>query len=377
MTERLAGRGQLLRPLLSIVAGLLLAAIVMQVSGYNALRAYASLWSGATGLQGGSATGPNTIPLGSGHINLFQLAQSLAGVTPLIFTGLAIALGLRAGLFNIGAQGQMTVGALCAAVVGELGKRNEAGDGSLPPAVHVTLVLLAGAGAGALWGALSGLLKATRGVHEVISTIMLNFIALDIVTYLVTHRFQDDTPGSMAAQSSLMAKSSWLWPYVNGSNLTAGLLLALLCAAAVAFLIRRTSLGFDIRAVGLGAEAARAAGVPVGRILVTTMALSGALAGLAGAIQVMGLYHRYVEGVAGSYGFDGIAVALLGNLSGGGVVLSALFFGSLAVGAGFMETNTNVPAPISVIVQAIVIVFVGMRLRPRQIAPLTAPERLS
>lgn len=356
----------LLRPLLGVVAGLLLAGLVVRASGYPALSAFAALWSGATGLEAGPALGPTQVALGSGHVNLFLPAQSLSKVTPLIFCGLAVALGLRAGMFNIGAQGQMTVGALCAAVVGEIGKRNAAGEGSLPPALHVCLVLLAGVVAGGLWGALPGLLKAVRGVHEVISTIMLNFIALDLVGYLVTHSLQDDAPGNMAAQSPLTAQTCWLWPYVQGSYLTPGILIALAAVVAYAFLIRKTALGYDIRAVGMGAEAARAGGVPVGRILVLTMALSGALAGLAGAVEVMGIHHRYVDGVASSYGFDGIAVALLGNLSGEGVALSALFFGSLASGADYMETITHVPAPISQIVQALVILFVGMRFLGRQ-----------
>jgi simple sugar transport system permease protein len=223
------------------------------------------------------------------------------------------------------------------------------------------MVMLAGAAAGGLWGALPGILKAARGVHEVISTIMLNFVALDIATYLVTHSLHDPTPNNMAAESPLMANTSWLWPYVHGSSFTAGLPIALCCAALVALLIRRSAPGFQIRAVGLGAEAARANGINVGKVLVLTMALSGAISGLAGAIEVMAIHHRYVGGVAGTFGFDGIAVALLGNLTGEGVVLGAFFFGSLASGSLYMETTAMVPAPISEIVQAAVIIFVGMR----------------
>lgn len=352
---------QLMRPLFGIAAGLAIAAIVMLTSGFHPVTAYGALWSGATGLVAGPPDGTNSIRVGSGHLNLFLLAQSLAGITPLIFTGLAVAVGLRAGLFNIGAQGQMTVGALAAAWAGELGVRNSSGDGSLNTAIHVPLVLLCGAAAGALWGALPGLLKAARGVHEVISTIMLNFVALDLVQYLITHSLHDSDPNNMAAETRLMANSSWLYPYVHGSSLTAGLPIAVGLAVLTTILIRRTAIGYQIRAVGLGAEAARANGIEVGRVLVLTMALSGAIAGIAGAVQVMGIHHRYVVGVAGSFGFDGIAVALLGNLTGEGVVLAALFFGALASGSVYMETTTNVPAPISEIVQACVILLVGMR----------------
>ncbi len=364
-----------MRPLAGIAAGLAVAAIIMLCSGYHPVAAFAAMWTGATGLEAGPATSDTMIRLGSGHINLFLLAQTLAKITPLLFTGTAIAVGLRAGLFNIGAQGQMLMGALFAAGVGALGKHSAAGDGSINPGLHVLLVLVAGAAAGALWGALSGVLKAYRGVHEVISTIMLNFAALDIIQYLVTHNMKDDAPGSMSAQSPLMAQTAWLWPYVHGSNLTAGILLAIISTFAAALFIGRTSTGLQIRAVGLSPDTARASGIDVRRITVLTMALSGAIAGLAGAVEVMGIHHRYVAGVAGTAGFDGIAVALLGNLSGPGVALSALFFGALASGSGYMETTTNVPAPISEIVQAVVILLVGIKAAIRFRRPGTKAER--
>ena len=363
MNSHIPNSGGWARPLVSILAGLILAAILMQLSGYDVRAAYGALWSGATGLESGHARGTSQIALGplNAHVNLYQLAQSLSRVTPLLLAGLAIALALRAGLFNIGAQGQMTVGALAAAVVGTWGAsgKGSAGHSSLPPFLHIFLVLLAGAVAGGLWGALPGLLKAYRGVHEVISTIMLNYLGLNIVTYLVTHNLKD--PKSQATQTALISPSAMLSPWVAGSNLTFGFVVAIVCAGVVTFLIRRSSLGYQIRAVGLGSEASRAAGIPVVRVLVTTMSLSGGLAGIAGAIEVMGIHHRYVQGVAGNYGFDGIAVALLGGLGGLAVTLSAFFFGFLAAGADYMETLTNVPNSVALIVQALVILFVGIR----------------
>ncbi len=356
------------RPVLSALAGLLLAAIVMKLSGYNAVAACSALWSGSTGLQAGPAAAPRDIPLGAMHISGFVLAQSLARVTPLIFTGLAVAIGLRAGLFNIGADGQMTVGALAAALAG-------AAAPGLSPAAHVPLVLLAGLLAGAFWGAMAGLLKAWRGVHEVISTIMLNYVASNFCLYLVTHSLKD--VASMAPQTRAIAPTAWLTPVVPGADLTAGLAVALISAVLIAVLLRATSMGFDIRAVGLGREAARANGIDVSRVTVLTMAISGGLAGLAGAVQVAGVIHRYVDGISGSYGFDGIAVALLGGLSGGGVVLAALFFGALANGAAFMQLQTDVPDSIAVIVQAVVILFTGVRPRMRKrvkAAPLVAEQ---
>lgn len=363
MKQRLLERSGMLRPVLSVAVGLILAALLMALSGFSPGEAFSALWTGATGLAAGPPAGTHDLAFGSGHIALFQMAQSFAKMTPLLFCGLAVALGLRAGLFNIGAQGQMTFGALAAASVGM--------RAGLPPPIHVPLTLAAGAIAGAIWGALPGLLKARRGVHEVISTIMLNFVALDIANYLITHNMRD--PNSQNPQTPEIATSALLAPLIPHTALTVGLLLALLAALTVTLLIRYTALGYAIRAVGLGAEAARAAGIAVPRTLIVTMALSGALAGLAGAVEVMGVQHRYAAGIAASYGFDGIAVALLGGLGGIGVVLSALFFGGLASGSSYMESLTNVPAPISVIVQAVVIAFVGMRPRPRTISAPAAP----
>ena len=352
MTLEGSAKSRLIRSGISISLGLILAALLIQISGYNAIEAFSALWIGATGLQSGGASSPTEVALGAGHLNLFLLAQSLARMTPLLFCGLAVALALRAGLFNIGAQGQMVVGALAGAAVG-------LAPISLPPALHVTLALAGGAAAGALWGVIPGILKAWRGVHEVLSTIMLNFIGLNLVAYLVSHNLKD--PNSQSLQTSQIAKSAWLEPLVAHSNLTIGLFIAVLFALALPFFLSRTPLGFQIRAVGLNPEAAKAAGISVEKTIAITMALSGALAGLAGAIEVAGIHHRYVDGVAGSYGFDGIAVALLGGAGGGGAILSAIFFGFLSTGSDYMQSLTHVPAPVAVVVQAVVILFVGIK----------------
>jgi general nucleoside transport system permease protein len=361
VTGKIAAGSSLGKSLLSILAGLVIAGIIMRVSGYNPLEAFGALWHGATGLASGVGNPPNDIPIGTGkfaiHINRYNLAQSLSKMTPLLLCGLSVALGLRGGLFNIGAQGQMIVGALAGATVGLYGAPN----GSLPPAVHVALVLGAGALAGAIWGAIPGLLKAVRGVHEVISTIMFNYIAINLATYLVSHNLKDPTPGKMAAQTATIAKSAWLNPFVPAAYLSLGLPIALFAAWAISFLIRRTALGYEIRAVGLGTEAARTNGIAVERTLVKTMAIAGALAGMAGAIEVMAVHHRYVQGVAANYGFDAIAVALLGGMNGGGVALAAFFFGALMNGASLMQNRSGVPDSIAVIVQAMVILFIGIR----------------
>ncbi len=355
-------RSPVARPLISIGAGLLVAAILMALSGYAPGPALSALGSGATGLAAGPTAGSSDLPLGAWHVSLFQLSQSLARCIPLLLCGLSVAIGLRAGLFNIGAQGQMIFGALASAVVG----LRVVGPGT-PPAVAVPLCLLSAALAGGAWAALPGALRALRGAHEVITTIVLNLVAANIADYLVGHHLQD--PGSQAMQTAEIPTSSWLAPLAAHSNLTWGLFVALLAAAGVSFLIDRTAVGFEIRAVGQGPDAAAAAGIPVAAIRIAAMALSGALAGIAGGIEVLGAQHRYVDGIAGTSGFDGIAVALLAGLGGPAIAASALFFGALASGSSFMETMTSVPAPISTIVEGVVIAFAGLRFRQAASAP--------
>ncbi len=334
----------ILRPVGAVTVGLLLVAVFIGASGYNVPQAFSALFIGATGLQ--------LVPF---KVNMFPLAQSLAQTAPLLFTGAAIAFALRAGLFNIGAQGQMVGGALATAVVG-------AWEPSLYSPLHIALCLVAGGIAGGLVGALAGLLKAYRHVHEVLSTIMLNYILADAADYLVTNGLKEQN--SMAPQTVKIAHTAYLSPFVSGSGLNAGLLLAFAAAIAVALLIKYTALGFRIRAVGENPDAASASGINVPHVLTTTMFISGFLAGLAGAVLVLGLEHRYIKGMTGTYGFDGISVALLGGASSVGVSIAALFFGGLTSGAGYMSLQTNVPDSIAVVVQAAVVLFAGARALP-------------
>ncbi len=369
------------RALLSILIGLLLVGVVLKVSGYRPLECYKALWEGATGLSSGKPVSVSDKGFSVGgweaHFSTYTFAQTLATFTPLLFCGLAIAIGIRAGLFNIGAQGQMTVGAMAAATVGAIGTNGslQPVTGTLPPVVHLTLTLLAGVLVGGLWGAIAGVLKAKRGVHEVLSTIMLNYVAINLTNYFATHNLKDPNPSNMAAQTGLIAKSAWLAPLIARSNLTIGVAIAVLSAMGLAFLLWRTAFGYEIRAVGLGAEAARTAGIPLSKILIQTMALSGALAGAAGALEVMGIHHRFVQGTAGDYGFDGIAVALLGSVHPFGIVLSAAFFGALNNGANLMQLQTDAPKTVAVVIQAVIILLVGLRFKPKETpAPTTEKE---
>jgi ABC-type uncharacterized transport system permease subunit len=287
------------------------------------------------------------------------LLRSLAKATPLLFSGLAVAVALRAGLFNIGAEGQLLVGGLAAAWAGYAIK-------GLPLIIHLPLAMLAGAAAGALWAAVPGVLKAWRGAHEVIVTIMMNYVAIYLTHYLVNGPLRDPATRQTATPTVLPTAQLWSLPG-SATNFSAGFFLALLAAAAVAFLLRRTALGFEIRAVGLGPDAARAAGISVPRTIVTTMCLSGALAGLAGAVEVLAVHHRYLDQFSPGYGFDSIAVALLGGLNAPGVTLAALLFGGLKSGANEMYTQTQTPIMIVGVIQAVVILAIGIRrLRGRR-----------
>lgn len=281
---------------------------------------------------------------------LRPLSESLVITTPYIFAGLAVALGFRGGLFNIGAEGQLFVGGLASVYVGY------AIDG-LPWTVHLPLALLAGILAGALWGAIPGLLKARTGAHEVINTIMMNYVAFRLTDHLLQ--------GPMARPDGLpitpeIAASAYLPAlFPRPMRLHVGFFLALAVAALVYWFLWKTTRGLEIRMVGANPRAARYAGVRIAPNIVLTMALSGALAGLAGTSQVLGVDHRMVRAFSTGYGFDSIALALLGNSHPLGIVLASLLFGFLRGGAARMQSVAGVPVEIIRIIQGMVIIFVA------------------
>jgi len=282
---------------------------------------------------------------------LRPFSESLVISTPYIFAGLAVALSFRGGLFNIGAEGQLFVGGLASVYVGYA-------ITGLPWYIHLPLALLAGALAGAIWGSIPGLLKARTGAHEVINTIMMNYIAFRLTDYLLQG-------GRMARPDGLpitpeIAPSAYLPAlFPRPMRLHVGFFLALAVAALVYWFLWKTTRGFEIRMVGASPRAARYAGVRITPTIVLTMALSGALAGLTGANQVLGLDHRLVRAFSTGYGFDSIALALLGNSHPVGVVLASLLFGFLRGGAARMQSVASVPVEIIRIVQGMVIVFVA------------------
>jgi ABC-type uncharacterized transport system permease subunit len=277
-------------------------------------------------------------------------SESLVISTPYIFAGLAVAVGFRGGLFNIGAEGQLFVGGLASVWIGYAL--------NLPWFIHLPLALVFGIAAGALWGAIPGYLKARTGAHEVINTIMMNYVAFRLTDYLLQGGPMTRPDGlPITPEIDPSAYLPTLFP--PPVRLHVGFFLALAVAAGVYWFLWKTTYGFEIRMVGANPRGARYAGVGITPIMVLTMALSGALAGLAGANQVLGVDHRMVRAFSSGYGFDSIALALLGNSHPLGVVLASLLFGFLRGGAARMQSVASVPVEIIRIVQAMVIIFIA------------------
>jgi ABC-type uncharacterized transport system permease subunit len=281
---------------------------------------------------------------------LRPFSESLTISTPYIFAGLGVALGFQGNLFNIGAEGQIFIGGIASVFVGY-------SISGLPMIIHLPLALLAGILAGVVWGAIPGFLKARTGAHEVINTIMMNYIAFRLTDFLLS--------GPMARPDGLPItpeiKPSAYLPLLFGQPMRVhwGFILALGAAFVVYWFLWKTPLGMEIRMTGQNLHAARYAGVSISVIIVLTMALSGALAGLAGTNQVLGVDHRLVRAFSTGYGFDSISLALLGNSHPFGVVLASLLFGFLRGGAARMQSVAGVPVEIIRIIQGLIIVFVA------------------
>ncbi len=317
-------------PVVAVVLALVVGAGFIAAVGKDPFAVYAQMAGGVFG-------------------NAYGIGQVLFRATPLIFTGLAVALAFRAGLFNIGAEGQLVMGAFACGVVGAAFK-------DLPGFVLLPLTILSGMAAGALWALPPALLKAKVGAHEVINTIMMNFIALALVQYLGHFAFVPATvhTAEIGAGAKIARLDAFL-PMFKGSPLNLTLFLALLVAAFVGWLLWRTRFGYELRAVGLSPSAAEYAGIDVPRAWITALCLSGAIAGLVGANFVQGYKGYFESGFSAGIGFLGIAVALLARNHPFGVVVASLFFAAL--GYGGLVINTEVPKELVEILQAIVILF--------------------
>jgi len=367
----------LLTPLMAIVTALILGAVVIVVtdtSVYDAFRegfgagllrvvqviatAYGAFFAGAFGDPGRMVRGLSTwITTGDGKAwtqSLYPITETLRYATPYIFAGLAVALGFRGGLFNIGAEGQYFIAGLTTVFVGYALT-------GVPWFIHAPLALLAGILGGAVWGVIPGYLKAKTGAHEVINTIMLNYIAFRFAEFMLDVGGPlargDGRPVSPVIQPS--AQLAQFFPSNPNIRFNVGFFLALLAAGFVYWLLFKTTIGYEIRTVGQNPRAAKYAGMNVARTVVLTMALSGGLAGLAASHDILGVIGFMPNAFSSGYGFDAIALALLGNSHPFGVVLASLLFGALQAGARNMQAIARVPLDLTDILQGLIIIFIA------------------
>jgi simple sugar transport system permease protein len=331
-------------PLISAALAILAGSLIMWVSGYDPIAAFAALFKGAFG-------GPK------------QVGETILRATPLILAGLAVGYGFRAGLFNIGAEGQLFMGGLVAAWLGVQMAAQPAG-------ITIPVLLVTAALAGAAWAFIPAILKARIGAHEVITTMMFSHIARYLVSWLVAGPIK--APGQ-TPQSTQLAVSAQLpripslfseatldaLPFLELGRAHVGILIALVAAVGVWLVLRYTTLGYENRAVGLNPWASETAGISVQWTIVKALCISGALAGVAGAVEVMGLHHRIFDQFSSGVGFTGIAVALLAKNHPLGIIVAALLFGALSAGSGTMQLEAGVPQKIILIIQALVIFFVA------------------
>ena len=339
--------------LVSIIAtllGLLAGAILMFATGHNAFEGFMYL------IQGGTKS-------------IERIGNTIATATPLILTGLSLTFAFRTGLFNIGTPGQMLFGGLCATVVGQ--------TVNLPrPLLLVVLIIVAFLG-GAIWAAVPGALKTLFNVHEVVSCIMMNWIGYWVVYYVVKDYFPN---GSKATESlpladNLTLRSTWLSDLFGGSYINLGIIIAIIAVIVIAFILNKTTFGYELKAVGFNKDAAEYAGISVNRSVIFSMMIAGGLAGLAGITQYLGVATNMQIGVMPSQGFDGIAVALLGATTPIGSFLAALFFGLLYAGRGFMSVMTDVPSEIADTIIATIIYFAATSILVERVLDKMSAKR--
>ncbi len=330
MSNRLSN---ILIPVISVVLGIVVGTIIMLVSGYDPVAGYTALWNGIFG-------------------EVYYMGETVRQVTPYILAGLAVAFAFRTGLFNIGVEGQLIVGWLAAVWVGI--------SFDLPKIIHLPLAIIAAAAAGALWGFIPGLLKAKYRVHEVIVTIMMNYVALHVANAIIQDVLSDGSDRTENIADSASFASPFLQGLTDYSRLHWGIFVALLCAFLMWFILEKTTRGYELRSVGFNQDASQYAGMNVNGNIILSMVISGAFAGLAGAMEGLGTFgYASIKGGFTGVGFDGIAVALLGGNAAIGVILAALLFGGLKVGALNMPLEANIPNELVDIIIALIIFFVA------------------
>ena len=322
--------------LISIVLGLIVGAVALIIAGFNPIDAYSAMIEGIIGKPK-------------------YIAWTIIRSTPLILTGLSVAFAFKTGLFNIGAEGQFIIGALVATMVG-------AGV-ELPPIIHVPLVLLVAALSGAIWGGFAGWLKSKFGINEVIATIMLNWIAFYLSNFMIRSTFlaKPNSEASIDIHESASIGINWLTDLVGpATKVNWGIVISIVLVLIIAFILFKTTLGFELRGVGYNKFGAEFGGINVNASILKSMAIAGLLAGIAGAIQVMGVSHNItILAAQEGYGFDGIAVALIANSNPIGVILSGLLFGAFKYGGTKMQA-IGAPSEVVNIVVGSIVYFIAL-----------------
>jgi simple sugar transport system permease protein len=323
-------------PVGGVLVALLIGAIMLLALKANPIVAYSAMISGAAG-------------------SLSGVTQSLVKATPLLLVGLGICIAFRANVINIGGEGQITLGAIVATWF-------PLTFHTWPGWILIPVTLLLGFLAGAAWGFVPGILKARLKVNEILSTIMMNSIATQFMYLLIRGPMMDPAgvaSGTFLAQSAALPRQAWLPRLVPQTMLHAGAIVAVVLAVAVYFFLWRTTIGYRIRAVGLNPDASRHSGINVPFYQALSLTLAGGFAGLAGAIEIMGVQHRLLDGITGGYGFTGIVAALLGSLHPLGVIPASILFGGLLVGANEMQRSVQVPSSLINVILGLVVLFVS------------------
>jgi len=319
----------------ALLIALLCGAILFLLAGANPLQAYAVMF---------------TRPLKG----IFGLTEILVRATPLMIVALGIAISFRSGILNIGGEGQILIGAIIGAAVA-------LNLPTMPKYLHLTLIFAASFLGGALWGGIAGWMRAYFSVNEILSTVMLNYIAIQIYTFLIRGPMIDPQEikyGTGVPQTASLPRTLWLRKLIPGARLHTGIILAVILAVLVYVFLWKTPIGYRMRAVGAEAKASRYAGINVPKYLFLAMFLAGGLAGLAGAVEVCGVHHRGLESISAGYGFSGIVVALFGGLHPLGIIPASMLFGLLIIGADMMQRSVEVPAAIIMSIQGLIILAI-------------------
>jgi simple sugar transport system permease protein len=320
----------MLTPLAAIAVALLVSALILLLTGYDPVLAFTAMWKGA-------------------FADMRTISEVLIKATPLILIAAGLSVAFRASIWNIGAEGQFYAGAVAATALGIYLP-------NLPPIIHIPLVLAGAIIAGALWGMLAGWLKVRFNASEIVTTIMLNYIAIIGTGWLVTGPMIEGA--GKYPQTAKIFESAWLPRFLPPTRLHLGFLLAIVVCVALYILLFKTSAGYAIRAVGINSDAARYAGIDVRRNILLAMAISGGSAGLAGGVEIAGVAFRLYQQISPGFGFDAIAVALLASNNPLGVIFSGILFGALRSGSEMMQITAKIPSVLVFAIQGLVILAV-------------------